>query len=203
MPVRLLEAMQLLSKGLAQYQAGDYTGASSQAEVIARHLEGIQPHGSLQESQKDLTLFFTYHIPGKSQYLLGNYAESERAERAAAESRKKGTTDAVSDRRDLGELSTWLSMAVARQGRIAEAAGIIAPVVKFQRELAARNRGDVWQTVELAAALYAQSLTDKQQAPALLREAGAKIDSLPATMRPLHDVRLWRDLISEAQRSAG
>jgi hypothetical protein len=34
----------------------------------------------------------------------------------------------------------------------------------------------------------------------LLREAAAKIDGLPAAMRELHDVRLWRGLISAAQR---
>jgi hypothetical protein len=76
-------------------------------------------------------------------------------------------------------------------------------VVKFQRELAAKNHGDLWQTVELAAALYAQSLTDKQQRPALLREAAAKLDALPAALSGLHDVRLWRGLITAAERGAG
>ena len=76
----------------------------------------------------------------------------------------------------------------------------MAPVVKFQRELAARNHGDQWQSVELAAALYAQALTDKAHSAALLREAGGKIDGLPAALRSLHDIRLWRNLIGTAER---
>jgi hypothetical protein len=56
--------------------------------------------------------------------------------------------------------------------------------------------------VELAAALYAKSLTDKTGAAALQREAAAILDGLPASMRPLHDVKLWRDLISAAGRGS-
>ncbi|HEY4445142.1 MAG TPA: hypothetical protein VGN30_12730, partial [Steroidobacteraceae bacterium] len=133
-------------------------------------------------------------------YLLGDYAAAERAERAAIEARKHSPDDAVSDQRDMGELSTWLSMAVARQGRLAEAAQLIAPVVKFQREIAAKNHGDQWQPVELAAALYAQALADKGRSPALLHEAAAKIDALPESMRVLHDVRLWRERIRAAEQ---
>jgi hypothetical protein len=36
----------------------------------------------------------------------------------------------------------------------------------------------------------------------LLREAAAKLDALPPAMRPLHDVKLWRDFIRAAQRGA-
>ena len=140
------------------------------------------------------------HYEGRADYMLGEYAAAEKAERASIEERKHTPIEAVSDRRDIGELSTWLAMAVARQGRAAEAAGIIAPVVSFQRELAAKNRGDLWQTVEFAAALYAQALTDPQHASPLLREAAAKMDALPAALRGLHDVRLWRGLISAAER---
>ena len=42
---------------------------------------------------------------------------------------------------------------------------------------------------------------------ALLREAAGLVDGLPPTLRALHDVRLWRDLIltapASAERSAG
>jgi hypothetical protein len=73
-------------------------------------------------------------------------------------------------------------------------------VVTFQRELSARNHGDQWQPFELACALYAQSLTDKNKSAALLREAAALVDAMPPTLRALHDVRLWRDLIQQTQK---
>ena len=71
-------------------------------------------------------------------------------------------------------------------------------MVKFQRELAARNHGDQWQPVELASALYAQALTDKNQRAKLLREAAAMLDNVSPTLRSLRDVRRWRERISEA-----
>jgi hypothetical protein len=165
-----------------------------------RDMEATRPSGGLEESQKYISLFVGYHVEGRADFMLGDYAAAERAERASMEARKRTPIEAVSDRRDVGELSTWLAMAIARQGRTAEAAQVIAPVVSFQRELAAKNHGDYWQTVEFAAALYAQALTDAQHGSPLLREAAGKIDALPAAMRELHDVRLWRGLISAAQR---
>jgi hypothetical protein len=94
-------------------------------------------------------------------------------------------------------------MAIARQGRLAEAAKLIAPQVQFLRDLDSKNHGDQWQRVELASALYAQSLVDSAHSAALLREATAKLDALPPAMQPLHDVKLWREFIHVAQRGAG
>ena len=86
-------------------------------------------------------------------------------------------------------------------GRAADAEQVITPVVKFHRELAARNHGDEWQHVELASALYAQALADKRLRPALLKEAAALISSVPAEMRDFRSVRLWRDRIRDEQRA--
>jgi hypothetical protein len=142
------------------------------------------------------------NIAGHADFLLGNYGDAERAQREAIDARKKYLTEAIGDRRDLAEKSTWLAMAIARQGRLEEAAQVIAPVVKFQRELAAKNRGDQWQPLELAAALYAEALTDKSKSRVLLREAAALVESRPATLRALHDVRQWRERIVAAERGA-
>ena len=111
-------------------------------------------------------------------------------------------TGALDDRRQLETLHTWLALAQVRQGRRDAAAQTIAPVVKFQRELAARNRGDRWQPQELAAALYAQALTDPANRTALLGEAARLIDGLAPEIRATHDVRQWRSRIVEAQHNA-
>jgi hypothetical protein len=202
MAVSMVEGLQSLPTAGIALEADDFAGAQRLARNNLRAMEATTPEGGLQENQKYVSLFVGYHFEGRADYLLGDYAAAERAEKASMEARKHTPIEAVGDRRDMGELSTWLAMAIARQGRAAEAAQLIGPVVKFQRDLAAKNHGDYWQTVELAAALYAQALTDKQRGPALLREAAAKIDALPAPMRELHDVRLWRGLISAADRGA-
>jgi hypothetical protein len=129
---------------------------------------------------------------------MGDFAAAEKYERVAVDARQKFLTDAVGDRRDLMVKTTWLAMAVARQGRLAEAAQIIAPAVDYQRQLSQHNHGDQWLPLELAQALYAQALSQPARREALLREAAALLDSAPAEMRPLHDTRLLRQLVESA-----
>ena len=73
-------------------------------------------------------------------------------------------------------------------------------MVKFHRELAARNHGDRWQPAELAFALYVQALADPGARSALLHEAAGLIDGLAPEVRAVHDVRKLRASILEAQR---
>jgi hypothetical protein len=117
--------------------------------------------------------------------------------RAALDSHKHWPTHNDFDRRDDARMTTLLAMALTREGRAADAEHVITPVVKFHRELAARNHGDEWQHVEFASALYAQALADKRQRPALLKQAAALIAAVPPEMRDLHSVRLWRDRIRD------
>jgi hypothetical protein len=85
-------------------------------------------------------------------------------------------------------------MALARQSRSAEAAQVIAPVVKMQRDLNARNKGDRWLPLELAEALDAQALSDPQHRTALLREVATLVDGLVPAVRSLHDPDVaWAD----------
>jgi hypothetical protein len=195
----------LCSVGTAQaaYERDDLVAARSIALAAVNRVQASKPARGVQEVQKYVTLFLASNIAGHAEYLLGNYAAAERAQRGAIEARKKYLTEAVSDRRDVAEKSTWLAMALARQNRLGEAAEVIAPVVKFHRELAAKNRGDRWQTLEFASALYAEALTDPKKSAALLREATALVAGLPATMSSVHDVRQWRERIHQAQQGVG
>jgi hypothetical protein len=159
--------------------------------------------GGFQKIQKDVSLYLAANVAGHAEYLLGNFAPAEKAERIAVEARKEYLTDAVSDRRDVAEKSTWLAMSLARQGHLEEAMQVIEPIVKFHRELAAKNRGDRWQGFELACALYADALAEPKKSEALLREAAALLDGLPPTIQAIHDVRQWRNRIRQSQQSAG
>ncbi len=171
------------------------------AEMV-RELEGITPHGELQ-LRKTFELYFLHDAEGRAAYLSGDAAAAEQSLSKAVEARTAGGTGATDDRRQLEMLHVWLAMAQARQGRMSQAAQTIAPTVRYQRELAARNRGDRWQPQELAAALYAQALTDPANRTALLQEAARLIDGLAAEIRATHDVRQWRARILEAQRRSG
>jgi hypothetical protein len=132
--------------------------------------------------------------------LLGDYAAAERTFRAALGSRKEYPDSSNQDHRDVAGTSTMLALTVTRQGRLSDAAQIIEPVVKLHRMLAARNHGDGLQKVELAKALYVQAMCEPGKRGALLHEAAALMDRVPAGVRSLHSVRLWQNWIGEAQR---
>ncbi len=179
-------------------ERGDFAGARRSAEDAEREFHSIKPSGSFEISQTYGNLYFAQFIAGRAAYGQGDYAAAERAMRAALSSRKIWGTQAIPDRRDLGEVTTWLAMAVARQGRLAEAANLIRPVVQFRRELAAKNHGDQWVPVDLASALYAQALTEPAHAAELLRQSAALLDSPVAAVRDLNDVRQWRRWVAAA-----
>jgi hypothetical protein len=198
----IVDDLQAASSAAAALQRDDLATAQRIAWDTAKSLQAAKASGDWQEGEKYISLYTALHVAGRAEYQLGNFAAAERAERGALEARKHWPTQATSDRRQLGELSIWLAMALARQGRLDQAAGEIGPVVKFQRQLAARNHGDQWQPVELASALYAQAMADKDQRARLLREAAGLLDNVAPTLRSLHDVRRWRARINEAAHSA-
>jgi hypothetical protein len=189
------------SSAAAALERDDLPIAQHIAWDTATSLQSAKASGEWQDAEKNISLYFALHVAGRAEYLLGNFPAAERAERGALEARKHWPSEATSDRRQLGELSIWLALALARQGRLDEAAREIAPVVEFQRELAARNRGDQWQPVELASALYAQAMADRSQRAKLLQEAAGVLDHVSPTLRSLHDVRNWRTRITEAMHA--
>ncbi len=177
-------------------QKDDLAAAQREAWDAVREIQSGKAAAGFEQTQADLALMLSAHIAGQGEFRLGNYAGAEKAEQLGVDARHRVGDQAVSDRRNISIMSTWLAMAIARQGRTDEAAKIIVPVVKFDREITARNHGDQWLPVEFAGALYADALADKAQAPALLREAAALIDSVAPSVRAVHDVRQWRERIA-------
>jgi tetratricopeptide (TPR) repeat protein len=177
-------------------QKDDLAVAQRDAWEAVREMQAGKAAAGFEQVQADNALALSAHIAGQADFRLGHYTDAEKAERIAVDARHRVQDQAVSDRRDIGVKSTWLAMAIAREGRPAEAAKIIAPVVKFDREIAARNHGDQYLPVEFAGALYAEALTDNARAPALLHEAAALIDSVVPAVRAVHDVRQWRERIA-------
>jgi len=189
-----------VAEALAAFQREDLTATRRGTAEAVRELATVAPSGE-SRFYKNLELYFAQHLQGRAEFLAGDFAAAERSEAKAVEARKAAGADTMDDRRFLNEAVTWLALAQARQGHGREAAQTIAPAVKFQRELAARNRGDRWQPQELAAALYAQALSDPGKRAALLHEATALIDGLAPEVRATQAVQQWRARILEAQQT--
>ena len=99
--------------------------------------------------------------------------------------------------------STVLALALVSQNKQSEAQSVIAPVLKFERELLSRNHDDYQQHMEIAAALYAGALAGGVDRRASLAEAATLLDGLPVEMRSLRSVALWRKRIREASEDKG
>jgi hypothetical protein len=184
----------------AAYTRNDFATASRLAGDAAARLRALKPRGQSEALVRAYLLYFFSSVYGRAGYQLGHFAEAEGAQRVALEQRKLlswADFSVTSSQRSQAEISTWLAMALAREGKLREAAQVIAPVVTFEEGLLARNRGDVWIPFELARALYAQSLAEPARRDALLKRAAALLNGLPLRLQRLHDVRQWRQMISE------
>jgi tetratricopeptide (TPR) repeat protein len=200
----LAEATDHIGRGALALERGDPATARRLAAQEAGRVQALEPKSGVQGFQKFATLWFAHSVAGQAAYLLGDFPGAEQEMRAGIEAREKWPAESTADRRDRANLSIWLALSLARQGHSAEALQAIAPVIKFQRELAGRNHGDRWQPVELASALYVQALADKTHSAENLREAAALLDAVPPAMHDMRVVRQWRDGVRAATaRSAG
>ena len=199
--VAITDAEYSIAEAVADYERNDLAAAWQAATDAVRGSQAITAQGGYAEFMKQLIGQFAYDAEGRLEYLTGDFAAAEHSESSAAAARRAGGTDNADDRRRLQEILTWLALAQVRNGHVTEAASTIAPVVKFERELAARNHGDRWVPQELAAALYVQGLTDPTGRAARLREAAGLIDGLVPEVRGTHDVRRWHAWILEAQQT--
>jgi hypothetical protein len=200
---RLGDACQKLSRAYIAYASDDLSAAHQTLAEVEQNMRAAQPEGPLQASQKAQVLHFAGFIRGPVEIKRGDFAAAAQAERAAIEANKTIERNNISELRNLAQCNLWLALALARQGQVEESARTIAPVVRSEREWTVRNKGDQWLPLELASALYVQSLTDAQRRHDLLREASTALNRLPPSILKARETGMWRNWIQQAQKSAG
>ncbi len=166
----------------------------------ASQLEGIKGAASEAELQRNFVLSFLYDFEGRAEYQLGEFAAAERSELKALEARRTQGGEATDDQRRVAELVTWVALPQARQGRAADAARTLAPVIKLQAELAARNHGDRWLPLELARTRYVEALIDPAKRAVSLSEAAHLVAGLSSQVLAARETRQWRERIRAAQQ---
>ncbi len=198
----MVESLQNSSAAVIALERDQLLAARDAGIRAVTALQAMKPQPGFEDAQLYVCLFIAGDLAGRAEYLLGDFAAAENYERIAVEARQKYLTDAVPDRRDLMIKTAWLAAAIARQGRLEEAAKTIGPAVSYQRQLLQHNHGDQWVGYELALSLHAQALTDAAKRGALLREAASLLDAAPAQIRALHDTRQWRQRIESALQAS-
>jgi len=178
---------------------GDFESARRLSADAATSLQTVKQSSDEAQAQKNFVASILYDIEGRSAYELGDFAAAERAERNSLEAHHGQGGEATDDQRRKGELSTWIALTQARQGRSADAARTLAPVIKLQAELTARNHGDHWLPLELARTRYVEALIDPAKRSGLLTEASHLIDGLSPEVRAAREARQWRERVHAAQ----
>jgi hypothetical protein len=197
------DAVKLRVDGAMAFAGGDVRAALTAASDMATLLGKIEPRDPGDEINKGALLYLANEMKAHSEMLLGDYSAAEQSAKAALAGKELWIVDRNVDARVKGSLSTLVALAQARQGRIAEAKATVDPVVDLQRGLAARNRGDQQQRIEMASALYVQALTDPGRRAALLQESRRLLEGLPAPVKALNSTRLWADQVRAATTAPG
>ncbi len=186
----------------AESQLALAQGNANKAREITADMETrlgtLRPDNANDVQWKDAATFFANDVKSRAEFRMKDFEAAERSARAALAARERWVFDPAGDTREKAEVSTHIALALVGQGRLEEAREVIAPVVKLHRELASRNRGDQMQKVEMAAALYAAALADPARPAALLREARALLDGVPASVKSLVSTRTWLELVAQA-----
>ena len=185
----LLEGYPHYVRTLVSYERGDFTAASRLAAQTIEHDRAAKLLGRVLKSARLGYLALYSQLQGRSEYQLGQFAAAESTLRAAL---KWDRLSARSNTRQMDKDSTWLAMALARQGKLGEASRVIDPVVKLDENRLAHDHGDVWVPYELAGALYAESLAEPARRERLLGRAVTLLRGMPERLQRLQDVRRWR-----------
>ncbi|HEY6457325.1 MAG TPA: hypothetical protein VIY90_18770 [Steroidobacteraceae bacterium] len=188
-------------RATVEYERGNFAAARRIAHDALAQLRATKPAGRLQTELVHWYSFKIGALEGSAEYALGDYATAVETYRAARAAQVGYATLDIGDQRVVAYVATGLAMSLARDGKRQEAAQLIGPIVNMYRTLDKKRRGDEWVPLELAGALYAQSLTDDQQKAALLREAAQLVDHLAPAVAGLHSTRAWQARIENAQRS--
>jgi tetratricopeptide (TPR) repeat protein len=196
--MRLMDQWPLYVQAMVNYERGEFDNVSHLAAQAIQQTRDAKLVGAVQESFRPGLLYWWSDLDGPAEYQLGRFAAAESAERAALKWGSVTRTESISDRRQMVKDSTWLAMALARQGKLAEATQVIDPVVQFERGLLERDHGDVWVAYELAGALYAKSLAEPARRGHWLSNATTLLRGLPPTLQKLRDVRWLRQWVAQS-----
>lgn len=196
--MQLLDLWPQYVQATVSYERGDFSAASQLAAHAIQQAYEVKLVGTVQQSFRPGMLYWWSDLDGPAEYQLGHFAQAESAERTALKWGKVTLTQSIGDRRQMVKDSTWFALALAREGKLKEAAQAIDPVVKFEEGLLARDHGDVWVPYELAGALYAQSLAEPAQRERLLSRAATLLRNLHPRLRKLQDVRWLRAWVEQS-----
>ena len=179
---RVREAARAAREGLLQLQPGDDPGRKT---LIAQQLRQL------------------HYVLSWAELESGDFAAAAQQLGQVAEARREIRTQTLTARRLAAQETALWALALARSGRIDQARPKAAQALAFQREIQARRPDEQLYKLDVTLALLASAYCNPAQAKALVKEAQALFDSMPAEARGLRSSQRVQRLIADARRDAG
>ena len=180
---------------------GEYQQALERGRAILPGIERLKPEDEEQTRWKNIFLRTINRSMAQSAYMLKDYAAAERHMVQVLQTRKRKPASGLGERREDAYDQAWLALMLVRLDRKPEAQQLVAPALKFERELTPRNLDDPSQRFELAWVLLSAAAAGLGDPAAQLAEATTLIDRLPPEMRQLRSTVLVRTGIAEEQKN--
>ena len=181
---------------------GDAVRARAAATGLREGLSQLQPAETVGRERVARALRRLHLALGWAELRAGDYAAAQGHFSHVAQARKQLPALTLLRRRDAADDAALLAITLARGGRIDEARALAAPALAWQREHQARQAEHAWRHWSLALALVAAAESTPAQAGALLAEAQAAFDRLPAQARAVRSSQQLQGLITDARRAA-
>ena len=182
---------------------GDNQRALDLGRSALSKIEQLKPGDEQQARARDNYLRWANADMAQAAYRLGDYATAERHMTQVLEMRKRVPSRGAGDKRETAMEQAFMALLLSRLNRQAEAQKLLAPVLKYERDLSSVNRDDPSQRLELATALYVAAVAGLGEPATQINEAVTLIDHLPPEMRQLRSTSLLRDDIALEQKGRG
>ena len=176
---------------------GDDQRTLDLGRAVVPKLEKLQAVDVPQRQLQANVLRGVHFSTATSAYALKDYATAEREMTQVLELRKQVPTRTTSDKREAAFEQMIAALTLARLNRQEDAQKLIAPALKYERELSPLNHDDPFQRLELAIALYVATISGIGDPASQLAEANALMEKFPPEMRRLKDVAIWQERIAE------
>lgn len=196
----LLKAFYSLTLAQIQLLRRDTSGVeAAMAEPIAA-VDALRKDGPASNQQSIGLLTSALATAAEAAALQGAHARAEQHARAELQEWLRDKNPSLFDQRAAHGARVRLALALARQGKLAEANATLRPVLDFFALPAVRTSDSVLLNAEHARALFAAALANPSRRGELLAEARSLFDVLPADLRRLRNLALTGEEIEREIR---
>ena len=178
---------------------GDLPRARAAAKGLREELLQLPVSNDYERLQVAEALNYLHSTLGWVALQARDFSTAQEHFSRVAETRKQLPAATVAEQLDAAYDASLLAITLAHAGRLDEARSLAEPALARQRDVHARQTDDQMHKLGLSLALLAAARATPDRAKALLGEAQAAFDSLPAEARDLRSSQRLQSLIADAR----